>query len=55
MTTVSYSLSSVQMTSLKKLVDLGLVELSETQKPRRKEAAEVYRFLKDYIKEKSSK
>ena len=54
MTTVSYGLSSQQMTNLRRLVDLGLITLTG-DKPRRNESAEVHRFIEDYIREKSLK
>ena len=53
MTTYSYSLSPSQMTSLMKLVDQDQLKIESL--PKRREAAEIYRFVKDYIVEKSSK
>jgi hypothetical protein len=53
MTTVSYSLSSRQMTNLMRLVDQGRIKIESL--PERRESSEIQRFLKDYILEKSTK
>ena len=53
MTFTSYSLSPSTMINLMRLVDTGRVTI--TGLPKRNEASAAQRFIKDYIREKSSK